>query len=314
MNVRSGFGLAVSVCALAMSGVHGMAQASQSIKAAPVQAFPFVEEQRSEAAAGLAQKEAALRAAAAEQPESAGLLYALALVLRQEGKAGESLATYTRAAERRKPTAQELRSVALNYVLLNDYDDAIRWLETAAAMAPEDADIEYALGRCYYTKNRFAEAGAAFERVLAARPRDMKAEENLGLAYEATNRTEEAEKALRQATAWSEPKSGDAWPFVDLGVFLLDHNRAAEALEPLQTAVRMQPGLALAQERLGHALAATHQTEAGIQHLQTAAELDPRNPKVHYELGRALRDAGRAEEARKEFALSQQLYASHSAE
>ncbi len=291
-----------------------LGQASGAIKAAPAAGSPYSTEETPMAAPGLAQQETDLRAALAAQPESPSLLYALALVERQENKPAESLKIYTQAATFRKPTPQELRSVALDYVLLNDYDDAIHWLEIAASIAPSDADILYALGRCYYSKSRFADAEKMYEQVLSLQPKNLKAKENLGLVYDATNRTQLAEMALREAANWADPHGKDEWPFLDLGGFLLDHDRANEALEPLRIAANIQPGSAAAHEKLGRALLATQDSKAGISELQIAEKIDPREPRIHYELGRALRQAGDAEQAKKEFALSQQLYSSHSEE
>ena len=265
-------------------------------------------------ARSLAKKEADLRAALASQPDSPSLLYELALVEREEDNPRASLDVYTHAAKFRKPTPQELRSVALDYVLLNDYDDAIHWLEVAVSMDPSDTDVLYSLGRCYYSKNRFAEAGKMFARVLSIHPNDLKAEENLGLVYDATNHPQEAEAALRKAATLADANGKDEWPFLDLGEFLLDHDRAQEAVAPLRAAVRIGPESAAAHERLGRALLATQEISAGIAELQESEKLDAKNPKVHFELGRALRQAGRTEEAKKEFALSQQLYATHSEE
>jgi tetratricopeptide (TPR) repeat protein len=294
------------------------AQSSGAIKATPPTGISYSAEgsssQDSASQSALKQKETDLRTALSEQPNSPALLFALALVERQENDPHASLDTYTLAAQLRKPTPQELRSVALDYVLLNDYDDAIHWLEVAASLGPSDVDILYALGRCYYSKSRFVDAGKMFQKVLELQPRNLKAEENLGLVYDATNQPVEAEAALRKAVNWSDANGKDEWPFLDLGSFLVDHNRPQEAIVPLQTAVGIQPDSAAAHERLGHALIATQQNVAGIAELEQSAKLDEKNPKVHFELGRALRQAGRAEEAKKEFELSQQLYATHSAE
>jgi tetratricopeptide (TPR) repeat protein len=199
-------------------------------------------------------------------------------------------------------------------VLLNDYDNAIHWLEIAASTAPSDVDILYALGRCYYSKSRYADAEKMYERVLVLQPKNLKAEENLGLVYDATNRTQDAESALRAAAGWADPHGKDEWPFLDLGGFLLDHDRASEAVEPLRIAESIHPGSAAAHEKLGRALLATQDSKAGIGELENAEEIDPREPRIHYELGRALRQAGDTEQAKKEFALSQQLYSSHSEE
>jgi tetratricopeptide (TPR) repeat protein len=249
-----------------------------------------------------------------QNPQSAALLYGLALVLRLEGRARESLDTYTQAARSRKPTPQELRSVALDYVLLKDFDDAIRWLEEAAQSAPTDADILYALGRCYYSRDRYVDAGKLYQRVLAIDPGNLKAEENLGLAYDAAHRTDKAEEALRTAAAWADPSGADEWPFLDWGSFLLDQDRTVEAVVPLRLASHIRHDCVPCHEKLGRALLATHDTAGGLQELSIATQLDPKSPKMHYEYGRALRQAGQLEHAQKELSLSQSLYSAHSEE
>lgn len=291
-----------------------LAQVTSTSKERQPVASPYVAEESDKISADASRKEFDLRAALAAQPDSSAVAYALALILRQEGKAHESLDIYTRAAALRKPTAEELHSVALDYVLLSDYDDAIHWLEIASQMDPKDVDVLYSLGRCYYTKNRYGDAQRLYEQVLAIQPHHLKATENLGLVYDATNETDKAETALRTAAGWADPNGKDEWPFLDLGGFLLDHDRASEALESLRTAARIKPDSAACHEKLGRALIATKDTSRGIAELQTAARLDPKNPRTHYELGRALRQAGQIEEAQKELAISQKLYTSHSQE
>jgi tetratricopeptide (TPR) repeat protein len=290
------------------------AQVSGRAKEAQPASTPYSAEESGAVTAELARKEAELRAALQQGSDSAGLLYGLALVLRQEGKPRESLDTYTQAARKMKPTAEELRSVALDYVLLNDYDDAIHWLEIACQMDPNDTSILYSLGRCYYSRDRYADAGKMYEQVLAIEPRNLKAEENLGLVYDATNDPEKAEGALRMAASWADKNSKDEWPFLDLGSFLLDHDRSQEALDPLHIAVSIQPMCARCHEKLGRALVETHDIATGIAELQEATKLDPKDPKAHFELGRALRQTGQNERAQEEIKISQSLYAAHSQE
>ncbi len=289
------------------------AQASGALKESHQSAPPFSVEQL-EVTPRLSQKESDLRAAITAHPDSAELLYALALVLRQEAKPKESLEVYTASARLRKPTADELRSVALDYVLLNDFEDAIHWLELASQIEPRNVDVLYALGRCYYSKDRFTDASKTFEKVLTIAPQHLKAEENLGLAYAALNRTEKAEEALKTAAGWANESGTDEWPFFDLGGFLVDQGRMDEALKPLRAAEHINPDNASCHEKLGRALIATRQSAAGVAELEQATRLDPKDPKTHYELGRALRQAGQAERAQREFALSQKLYSAHSQE
>jgi Flp pilus assembly protein TadD len=262
----------------------------------------------------LAAQEAELRAKLVSQPDSADVRYALARLLRKEGKPHESLDMYTQAASQRKPTAGDLQSVALDYVLLNDYEDAIHWLELAAQMEPSNADILYSLGRCYYSKDRFVDAGRSYEQALTIAPKHLKAEENLGLVYDATNRPEMAEEAFRKAASWANENGTDEWPFLDLGSFLLDQDRPKDAVDSLRIAARIQPRCAACHEKLGRALLTTGDSAGGVAELERATELDPKNPKTHYELGRAFRQAGQADRARIEFSLSQNLYKEHSSE
>ena len=251
--------------------------------------------------------ETELRLELERHPESARALYKLGLVLRQENKPKESLETYTRAASLQKPTAEQLRSVALDYVLLDDYHDAIHWLQTALSFEPGNVEVLYSLGRCFYTQGDYRKAEALYLRVLEINPDHLKAEENLGLVYDAENQPEKAEATLRIAAARAAKQPSDEWPFLNLGSVLVDHNRAAEAVPVLQIATRIAPKSAPCHEKLGRALEDSGNTMEGVKELEMAVQLDPKNPGLHFELGHAYRQSGAQEKARAEFALSQEL-------
>src|SRR5712664_1003312 len=128
--------------------------------------------------------EGALRRYLLAHAASSDARYLLGYVLHREGKATESLEASTRAAQHRTPIGDDLKIVGLNYVLLNDYPDAIKWLEKAVEAEPKNKEAWYFLGRAYYTKSRLPEARKAFLTVLESDPRDAKAENNLGLILE----------------------------------------------------------------------------------------------------------------------------------
>jgi tetratricopeptide (TPR) repeat protein len=314
MALRSCVQFAVLCFLLAGMSSCLLAQATNEPKEAVPAGVPYSAEQSGTATPQLAERESIVRAKLARQTDSPELLYSLARILREEGNARESLDTYTRAARYRKPTAGELRSVALDYVLLNDYDDAIHWLEVAVQMDPDNPEALYALGRCYYTKDRYSDAGKMYERVLVIQPKNLKAEENLGLVYEAINRPEMAENALRIAAGWASADGKDEWPFLDLGGFLLDQDHAREAVDALRIAVHIRPECAACHEKLGRALLAVQNNAAGLAELEQATKLDSSNPKIHYEFGQALRRLGQNDRAQRELALSRTLYSAHSQE
>src|ERR1700761_808497 len=66
--------------------------------------------------------------------------YLLGYVFSHEGKAKESLAEYTRAAQLRPPTANDFKVIAVDYVLLGDFLDADKWFTQALALDSSDAD------------------------------------------------------------------------------------------------------------------------------------------------------------------------------
>jgi tetratricopeptide (TPR) repeat protein len=260
-----------------------------------------------------AETEARLRADLQQNPQSAETFYQLALVLRQENKPRESLETYTRVAQIQKPNAAQLRSAALDYVLLDDYDDAVKWLRVALGMEPNNTDVLYSLGRCLYTKNLFSDAEKVYLRVLALNPTHLKAEENLGLSYDAENDPKKAEAALRTAMQWAKERGlKDPWPYLDLGIFLLDQSRDADAQPFLEKAVELDAKSAWAHEKLGMALVADGDSTRAIRELQISVDLAPNDPKAHFELGHAYRAAGQQEKARAEFEISKSLYGQHS--
>jgi tetratricopeptide (TPR) repeat protein len=296
----------------ALLAACALAYAQQSPSKAEQRVVRPLSQEQAEVPQSLSSTEAALRSELQRNPDAVTVLYQLALVLRQENKPRESLEIYTRAASLAKPDAIQLRSVAQDYVLLNDYDDAIHWLRVALGLDARNPDILYSLGRCFYTQNQFPEAEAAFVRLLQINPDHLKGEENLGLTYDAENKPKDAEKALRTAATWAEQRSlHDEWPFLDLGVFLLDQERADEAIPFLLKATAIAPNCASCHTKLGHALVATGKAPDGVKELQIAVQLDPENPKTHFELGHAYREAGDQQKARVEFEMSKSLYGEH---
>src|SRR5215469_10449274 len=90
--------------------------------------------------------------------DSSDALYMLGFVLNRENRPADSLAAYTQAAAITKPTADDLKIVGLDYVLLDDYSDAIKWLEKAVSFDSKNKDAWYYLGRAYYARSRLSEA------------------------------------------------------------------------------------------------------------------------------------------------------------
>ena len=258
--------------------------------------------------------DAALRAYLQQNGRSGPALYLLAYVLERENQPSESLETFTHAAAIAMPQPEDLRQVALDYVLLDDYIDAIHWLSRTLADDPANAEAWYDLGRAQMHQGNFVEAEHAFNRALAIHPKNAKALDNLGLSYEAQNRTDEALAAYSRAieAQKSRPPASEQ-PLLNYGALLNTKNRSADAIAPLKDAIALAPASSRCHEELSRAYSGTNQNDLAREQMERAVALDPENPRLHYQLGQMFRRAGMQDRAQAELKKSAALYGTHSA-
>ena len=249
----------------------------------------------------------------AVRPQSAEALYLQGYVLERENKARESLAIFNRAAAVQTPQANDLKLVALDYVLLNDYADAVAWLKRSLAADPSNAEAWYFLGRASMQLGDFKAAESSFRESLRLNPGDAKALDNLGLTLEAENRNEDALAAYRQAVERPVGEgSAREQPFLDYGTLLNNENRSSEALPHLRRAVELAPHDVRCLDELSRAETAVGDLDAGLRALLLAVSLDSSNPRLHFRLSQLYRKAGQADKADKEARESVRLYGTHS--
>lgn len=252
--------------------------------------------------------ERALRAYCASHHDSSDGLYLLGFVLHRENRPAQSLDTYTRAAAITPPTADDLKVVGLNYVLLDDYPDAIKWLEKAVERDAKNKDAIYYLGRAYYTKARLAEARKAFLSILDMDPRDSRAENNLGLILETEGQPAAAIETYRKAITWQEDTMlSSEQPYVNLGNLLLEQGQTMEAAAPLEKAAALSPNNAYCRLKLGVYYRTIGNLRDAERELETATRLDPDNATAHYQLGRVYKDMHQLDRAKAEFDRTAEL-------
>ncbi len=259
--------------------------------------------------------EAVVRQYLKGEPQSAPALYLLGRLQQLQNRPKESLETFTAAAALSRPTGEDLRVVALDYVLLEDYPDALVWSARAVGMEPGNGEAWYDLGREQMHEGRFVEAMDALQRSLAARPGNAKALDNLGICLENQNRPDEALAAYAAAVkATSAAVVPLAQPYIDEGKLLVTRNAFAEAAGVLQRATELAPKDAAAFTALATARTGLGQTAQARAAMERAVALDPGNPRLHYQLARIYRTAGEAALADREFKQSAALYGGHSSE
>lgn len=249
----------------------------------------------------------------AHHDASANGHYLLGYILSRELRAKYSLAEYTRAAQLRTPTANDLKVVAVDYVLLGDLEDADRWLTKALSWNPSDANGWYYLGRTKYGENRFSEAIDAFQNCLKLDKHNVKAEDNLGLSFEGLNQNQQAIQAFQTAIAWqTEESKKDAQPYLNLGILLSEQGPADSGLPYLQKAIAIAPTNAKAHEQLGRTFLKLKRLKDAQGELERAVQLAPNSASLHFELGINYRDQGLKDQAKKEFDRCAELNSTHS--
>lgn len=263
----------------------------------------------------LAHAEGVLLASLNATPESAETLYLLGYVLQRRDHPEASLKRYTEAAALRPPTGEDLRIVALDYVLLADYADARRWLERALAEHPDNAEAWYDLARVHMHDRRYPDATIALQRSLALRPHSAKAEDNLGICLEAENKLDDAGAAYARAIRIADTEAHPSeMAFMDYGRLLITRNAAASAIPLLKRAIELNPTSSEAFAEFSRASSGTGDAATALTAMERAVQLDPKNSRLHFQLGRLYRSAGMAEKAKREFDLSAAMYGDKSAE
>jgi tetratricopeptide (TPR) repeat protein len=262
----------------------------------------------------LAESEAALRSYLDGNPNSADAHFLLGYILFREKKARESLSEYTAGAKFRRPRTEELKIVASDYVLLDDFVDADKWFTEVVSETPDDANAHYLLGRTKFNENDYRGAIASFERALALHPKNVEAENNIGLAWRELNDLDKAKAAFEAAIEWQGATPTDAQPFLNLGKLLAAQHQPDKALENLNRALDLAPNNPTIHEELSHVYIAQQDLPRAEAELEKAIALAPNISSLHYQLGQIYRKQGQNALAQKEFQLTAKLSGSHSSE
>ncbi len=273
----------------------------------------LAEAQRFLRADKLNEAEQAARGYIATHETSADGHYVLGKILFLEKKARESLDQFTEGAKYRTPTAEDLKVVGSDYVVLGDYRDADKWFTKVVEWVPDDVQGWYYLGRTKYNENRFDEAIEAFHRCLQLDQTDVKAEDNLGLSYAGLGRNDQASAAYKKAIDWQRAAATqDPGPYLDLGTLLVETGKPAESFVYLMKAADLSPNDPKVHNELGKAYLHTDQLTKAQVELERAVALAPNNAPEHFMLGQIYHKEGFEDKAKSELARFSALNGAHS--
>ena len=263
----------------------------------------------------------AFRRASVSAVESRLALLALALVHLQMGEDAPAVQILTRLARKDPKDVQTRRLLAQALVASGQGERSVRELEEAAAAAPSDLELAFALATGYLRLKRVDNAARLFARVALARPmaqthvliartyRDLgqpeRARAELEMALKLDPRVRRAHYLLGKLIAAEKGRAGleeavtefqaelrlapqDPLANLELGMALLEFQRPEEALPALEIAARAEPPEASTLYYLGRSQLGVNRPAAAVVSLKRALELVERQGGATNEQLRAI--------------------------
>ncbi len=231
------------------------------------------------------------------------------------------------------PEAMQLANYRLGLLLNHSaqFEKAMSVLSPDAGSGPLKKDAQFALGMALLRISRFpdqidpslrptvAKAGATaeflrashydeafanFESMLKQSPRVPFLHYAYGTALVALSRYDEAEIQMREE---SQISPASELPYVRIASIATRRHRPAEAIPAAQHALKLAPHSAEAHYLLGRALLESGDIPSAVAELETAGQLEPNSPQIHFNLAKAYTRAKLPEKAEQERALFVQL-------
>lgn len=190
------------------------------------------------------------------------------------------------------------------YLSVHVFSDLSTRASQALLMAdPGSYEVHELNAEALETQGKWDEAESEYRKVLAMKPglpgihyligRLILTKPKTATTYEDAKKEFEAELKINPHNAGAE--------FV-LGELALREQDYTTAISRFSKAIADDPNFADAKIELGRSLISTHQPADAIAPLESAVKLQPQNPSAHYLLAMAYRGAGRAQDAEKQLA------------
>jgi predicted O-linked N-acetylglucosamine transferase (SPINDLY family) len=225
-------------------------------------------------------------------PANADALYLLAVLSQQTGDFTAAIELARRAirVSGDQPHLHEALGLALMGV--EELEQAEKSLLRAAESGTAESFNN--LGILRKKQGRWDEAIAAFERSVERNPQFSDALYNLGNAYREQGQAGRAMELFSRATAANQSHA-DA--FAALGQTMVALGRSLESVVPFRRAIELRPGDAQLRFDAASAFEAIREFADAAECYRAGLAIDGARPEMKHNLGRALFELGRADEA-----------------
>lgn len=279
-------------------------------------------------------------AAAAEwKPDFPGLDRNWGIVSFRANRFDKAVAPLARHLKAHSEDALARRMLSVSYYLTKNYLQAVETLKPIEASLPNDAELAYFYGISLVRLDRQTEGAIVFNRISAQNqksaqarfyaaqglvlvgdyeravkefraaaaidPAIPQARYNAGQSLIRLNRLDEAEKEFRQELLIN---PGDELSKYSVAYTLLERKiNTDEAIALLREAVAARFDYADARYQLGKALIEKGDFKEAIEHLEAAAQSEPKKDYIHYQLSIAYRRSSRVADADRELKIFREL-------
>ena len=236
--------------------------------------------------------------AAPQEPDALQLLGAIRA---NQGRAAEAEQLYRRSLALRPGQPNVQTNLGKLLATTGRAKEGIALLRSVVRSQPNNVDALVVLGQAQAEAGETEFAEKNLRAALAKAPNDLTAALSLGSLLSDTGRPAESETVLRAALGKNAPPDMRAALEHNLGVALKMQKRYAPAVAAFDTALRLAPGLPLAEYNRANTLVHMGRNEEAVEGYRRYLAREPRNGAVHSELNALLYRMGRDEDFLKSF-------------
>jgi tetratricopeptide (TPR) repeat protein len=226
----------------------------------------------------------AFRDASVSAVETRSALRSLAVTQLAIGEAASAVDVLTQLVGRRPGDAQVRRLLAQALVANGQPKQAVQELEEARAAAPDDPELAFALATGYLRLKKVDAAERLFAEIAARRP-IAATHVLIGRTYRDVGEYERARTELRAALKL-DPRARRAHYYLGMVAVAEGMSRLDEAIAEFQAEVKLAPQDAPANLELGMALVEARRHEEALPALEIALRSGPPQALALYYLGR----------------------------
>ena len=196
------------------------------------------------------------------------------------------------------------------FVAVHTYSDLSTWAaQELAATAPNSYQAHELNAEALELQGKWDEAAKEYRLILEQHPRLPGIHFRLArlLLSKPDPRPTVAEDARRELQQELEIDPSNAGAEYVLGEMAREQGQWPDAIAHFSRAIKLDAGFGDAYLGLGASLLSAKRFAEAIAPLQTAVKLEPQNPGAHYNLAMAFSRSGRKEDADREFAVHRQM-------